>query len=133
MGEKRLIVDVLRDCKEFDADLLKIAADRIEDLQETVDVFIFAQDLLRKRKGYKRYLEYWRKKNGKSDLCYPDGDQVYKDFWEMKERCEDLEMIVAGMKTEISCLEARNDELVTKMSYMIDPNAIGDRNGEMGW
>ena len=82
----------------------------IERLREHVEDLERILQMFDNRKNRKRYLAYWRKREGRSDLCYPDGDQIYEDFWKVKEE---------------------NDELRLKMSYMIDPNAIGDRH-EMG-
>lgn len=98
--------------------LLSDAADRIEDLNNDVDEWVQIFDMLNDRENRHHYLEYWREKTGKDDLWYPDGDQVYKDFWALMRENEEL-------KKQVS-------ELRLKMSYMVDPNAIGDKH-EMGW
>ena len=108
------LVEKLRSEAERQENLTKLlldATERIEDLDDDVNEWVLTFDMLNDRENRTHYLEYWREKNGKSDLCYPDGDQIYKDFWELKRE---------------------NDELRLKMSYMVDPNAIGDKH-EMGW
>jgi predicted CopG family antitoxin len=87
MGSKS-IVERLRNCAEkrvFSVGLLTDAADRIEELEELVEDQIRIRAMFNNRKGRKRYIDYWRKKNGKSDLTYPDADEVYQEFWELKD------------------------------------------------
>ena len=72
------------------SDLSNEAADMIEDLQEIVEAYRLATEMQRNRDGYKRYLKYWREKNGRNDLWYPDGDQIYKDFWELKDSMAEI-------------------------------------------
>ena len=98
--------------------LLSDAADRIEDLDNNVDEWVKTFDMLNDRENRYHYLEYWREKTGKGDLWYPDGDQIYKDFWNLMHENEVLRKQVSDLKL--------------KMSYMVDPNAIGDKH-EMGW
>ena len=72
---------------------------RIEELQELVADMDRILHMFDKREGRNRYLKYWRKKNGKSDLTYPDGDEVYKEFWELKDSFERI-IERLGEKTE---------------------------------
>lgn len=67
-----------------------LAADRLEDLQESVNTWMATFDMLNDRENRHHYLDYWRAKNGESDLTYPDGDQVYKDFFATKAVAEKL-------------------------------------------
>lgn len=107
------------------------AAEAIEDLLDLLEVKDRALNVRSEREGYKRYLEYWRDKHGYGELNYPDADEIYKEYWLLRERNEDLEMMIADLKTVNLSLEAINSDLENKMSYMINPNAIGDRH-EMG-
>ena len=91
----------------------------IAELEQDIDEWIRIFAVLNDRENRHKWLDYWREKEGKSDLWYPDGDQVYKDFWEQKNRAD--------------MLERENAELKHKMSYMKNPFALGDRNNEMGW
>ena len=59
----------------------KIAADRIEELIADVNEWIAIFDMLNDRENRHKYLDWWRKRYRESDLAYPDGDQIYKDFW----------------------------------------------------
>ena len=61
-----------------------LAADRLEDLQEDVDGWVASYDMLNKRVGRRAYMDYWREKNGESNLTYPDADEVYMDFFALK-------------------------------------------------
>lgn len=65
---------------------------RIRDLEEQVDEWIRIFDVLNDRENRHKWLDYWREKEGKSDLWYPDGDQVYKDFWELKSENDELRL-----------------------------------------
>ena len=67
-----------------------LAADRLEDLQESVNIWMATFDMLNDRENRHHYLDYWREKNGESDLTYPDGDEIYKDFFAMKAVAEKL-------------------------------------------
>lgn len=87
MSEKN-IIERLRNCAEkrvFSVDLLTRAADRIEELEELVEDQNRVWSMFNNRRGRKRYIEYWRKKNGRNNLTYPDADEVYKEFWELKD------------------------------------------------
>ena len=89
------------------SDLSNEAADMIEDLQEIVEAYRLATEMQRNRDGYKRYLKYWREKNGRNDLWCPDGDQIYKDFWELKDAmAEIVERLEEREKTHlrVSCM-----------------------------
>lgn len=63
--------------------LLKEAIEAIEDLNADVKTWERIFDMLNDRENRHHYLEWWRKRYGESDLAYPDGDQIYKDFWEI--------------------------------------------------
>ena len=65
------------------ADRLEQCADRLEDQEQSIMVWMRAFDILNDRENRHHYLEYWREKNGKNDLTYPDGDEIYKDFFAM--------------------------------------------------
>lgn len=67
-----------------------LAADRLEELQEDVDGWIAGFDMLNNRENRRRYLDYWREKNGFDSLWYPDGDEVYADFFAMKALADEL-------------------------------------------
>ena len=73
--------------------LMLEAADRLEDLTQDVDEWIAVFDMLNDRENRHGYLNWWREKNGKNELCYPDGDEVYKDFFAMKARVEQYERV----------------------------------------
>lgn len=76
-----------------------LAADRLEDMQESVNTWMATFDMLNDRENRHHYLDYWREKNGESDLTYPDGDQVYKDFFAMKaELAETKTRVIAVIK-----------------------------------
>ena len=83
--------ELIKELCEQSTDLCNEAAAVIAALAYEVEDLERILCLMKSRKGYVRYVEYWRKKKGKSDLCYPDGDQVYRDFWEQKERADRLE------------------------------------------
>lgn len=71
------------------------AADRILDLETIVKMHEYADELLDKKA--ERYVEYWRKKNGKSDLCYPGRVTIYQDFFELLEENERLREELNGV------------------------------------
>lgn len=61
-----------------------------------------------------------------------------------KEVCKICESYMEGIVCEAHCpveklfaenkrLNAENSRLKHEMSYMVSPNAIGNRGGEMGW
>ena len=54
---------------------------------------------------------------------------------ENKESCKLMQMLKENdsLRRENRELKAQVSELRHHMSYMINPCAIGDRNGEMGW
>jgi hypothetical protein len=107
------------------------AADAIEGLDGYVKELNIILDIFNERENRKKYLKYWRAKNNKSDLSYPDGDEVYREFFELLERNEDLEMFIAEYKTQVKCLEAENARLRLKMSYMKNSDLfMGDINDE---
>lgn len=78
-----------------------LAADRLEDLQESVNTWMATFDMLNDRENRHHYLDYWREKNGESNLTYPDGDQVYKDFFAMMADRDHLLKAGAAMHTWI--------------------------------
>jgi hypothetical protein len=107
------------------------AAEAIEGLDGYVKELNIILDIFNERENRKKYLKYWRAKNNKSDLSYPDGDEVYREFFELLERNEDLEMFIAEYKTQVKCLEAENARLRLKMSYMKNSDLfMGDINDE---
>lgn len=76
-----------------------LAADRLEELQEDVDQWVASYDMLNKRVGRHAYIDYWREKNGKDSLWYPDADEVYMDFFALKsELAETKNRVVAVIK-----------------------------------
>ena len=79
------------------------AADMLEDLRQDVDEWIACFDMLNDRENRHKYLDYWREKNGEDELCYPDGDEVYKDFFEMKARVEESEKENERLKHILNC------------------------------
>lgn len=64
--------------------MMRKAADRLEEQEQSIEEWIQIFDILNDRENRHHYLEYWREQNGESDLTYPDGDQIYKDFFAMK-------------------------------------------------
>ncbi len=80
-----------------DKQLMLKAAEMLEDLRQDVDEWIACFDMLNDRENRHKYLDYWREKNGKDELWYPDGDEVYKDFFEMKARVEEYEKVVGKL------------------------------------
>lgn len=65
--------------------------ERIKYLEELLEVYKCMLQVRNQREGYQRYLEYWRDKNGRSELDYPDADEIYKEFWELKDGIDKLE------------------------------------------
>lgn len=82
---------------ELSGNLIDLAATRIEELSQSVDEWIQIFDILNDRENRHHYLEYWRQQNGESDLAYPDGDQIYKDFFAMKDDRDHLLKIAKKM------------------------------------
>ena len=62
-------------------ELLSSAADKIEELREAVDEWGQIFDMLNDRENRHRYLDWWRNRYGEDELTYPDGDEIYRDFW----------------------------------------------------
>ena len=83
--------ELIKKLREQNTELCNKAAETILELEQDIDEWIRIFDVLNDRENRHKYLDYWRKKAGKDDLWYPDGDQVYKDFWEQKERADRLE------------------------------------------
>lgn len=52
-----------------------------------------------------------------------------------EEKCKIISVLKENnkLKKENRELKRQIADLKNEMSYMINPNAIGDRNGEMGW
>lgn len=106
---------------------------RILELEEQLEEWIHIFDVLNDRENRHKWLDYWRKKEGKGDLWYPDGDQVYKDFWELKGRNEDLEMIIADLKTLNKALEAINADLEKRVMDGDIVHCRDCKNGTVDW
>lgn len=81
---------LIKELRELNTPLSNEAADAIEDWMEIANEWVRVFDMLNDRENRHHYLEYWRKENGASDLAYPDGDQIYKDFWELKNELDSL-------------------------------------------
>lgn len=79
------------------ADRLEQAANRLEEQQQSIEEWIQIFDILNDRENRHHYLEYWREQNGENDLTYPDGDQIYKDFFAMKDDRDHLLNIAKKM------------------------------------
>lgn len=95
----RWLSEELRDEKRgVEADMCAVAADRLESLNEDVDEWVAIFDMMNNRENRHRYLDWWREKNGESELTYPDGDEPYKDFFEMKARAEKSEAEVERLE-----------------------------------
>lgn len=62
------------------------------------------------------------------ELCKMCTEYSSDNQCEHKNECKLLKII-----KENKNLKEENKKLKKKMSYMINPNCIGDRNGEMGW
>ncbi len=58
-----------------------VIAARLEDRDETCRMYERTRELAESRVYRKKYVEYWRKKKGKSELSYPDFDSVYEEWW----------------------------------------------------
>lgn len=115
--------DLVKRLRGIRSDLLNEAADRIEELEGQVEEFDTILDIFNRREGRKKYLEYWRKKNGKSDLSHPDADEVYKDFFEQLQHEVDLRETIENLMHE-------NAKLRLKMSYMKNSDLfMGDEEG----
>lgn len=82
---------------ELSGNLIDLAATRIEELRQSVDEWIRIFDILNDRENRHHYPEYWREQNGENDLTYPDGDQIYKDFFAMKDDRDHLLKIAKKM------------------------------------
>lgn len=52
-------------------------------LEEEIAEYKRIFDMLNDRENRHKYLDWWRKRYSESDLAYPDGDQIYKDFWHL--------------------------------------------------
>lgn len=72
------------------ASLILAVADRLESLEEDVNEWMITFDMLNDRENRSGYLTWWREKNGEDELTYPDSDEVYKDFFAMKAKVEEL-------------------------------------------
>lgn len=109
------------------------AADAIEGLVENVEVMDAILNIFNERENRKKYLKYWRAKNNKSDLSYPDGDEVYREFFELRERVANamarIEEQAELCKTEYD--EYCDDEDYGSMSAYY--GAIEILNKELGW
>lgn len=100
----RWVANELRDEKRgMEAKILRVAADRLASLDEDVKTWMATFDMLNDRENRHGYLGWWREKNGESELCYPDGDEVYKDFFAMKARVEELEKEIERLKHILNC------------------------------
>lgn len=103
--ETRNLVLFLRGCamgakdggRDLDSYMLTQAADRLEQREQDVEEWIRIFDILNDRENRHHYLEYWREQNGENDLTYPDGDQIYKDFFAMKDDRDHLLKIAKKM------------------------------------
>lgn len=47
----------------------------------------FAQIMLERNADYMNWLNYWRNKNGKGNLTYPDAKEIYSEFWSLMNEC----------------------------------------------
>lgn len=64
----------------------KILLDYITNLQEEIKEWEYIQDIQDKREYRKRYLEERRKED--PTLLYPDYDEIYKKYYEQKQRID---------------------------------------------
>jgi len=71
-------------------DIIQDAIDRIEDQQNTIDTFIYGNKLLDNNPYRKKYINEWRKRNGKDKLSYPGGVQVYEDYFDLLRKLEEI-------------------------------------------
>lgn len=102
--ETNELIEHLRKMGKFDdrePNYYMMAADRLEELRESLDVWLVAREMLITRTEYQRYLDYWRDKNGKDFLWYPDGGEVYKDFFAMMADRDHLLKACVSMHTWI--------------------------------
>lgn len=76
-----------------DKTVLQEAIDAIEALNQDVDEWLHIFAMYNKRENRSKYIDWWRKQNGESDLTYPDADEVYRDFWEVM---SDLRSVCEG-------------------------------------
>lgn len=98
-----------------------LAADRLEDLQESVDIWMATFDMLNDRENRHHYLDYWREKNGESELTYPDGDQVYKDFFAVKaELAETKTRVIEAIKEYAKAAVDGGRESLDPVDDMVD-------------
>ena len=65
---------------------------RIEELEESLAEWEHIFDMLNDRENRHKYVDWWRKRNGKDELTYPDGDEIYKDFWHLMRIAEKMHL-----------------------------------------
>jgi hypothetical protein len=113
--ETNELIEHLRKMGKFDdrePNYYLMAADRLEELRGSLDVWLVAHEMLITRTEYRRYLDYWRDKNGKDCLWYPDGGQVYKDFFAVLAELEETKKLLVRYMRLNTKLE---NELTSKM------------------
>lgn len=113
------------------AERITEAADRLEDLKQRVADWMQIFDILNDRENRHHYLEYWRAKNGESDLSYPDGDEIYKDFFAMMADRDHLLEIAEKMHEWIFLHSADEGEAYRKCGLTPEDNARLGYGGQL--
>lgn len=105
------------------AETMLIVAERLEEQEQSIEDWVQIFDILNDRENRHHYLEYWREQNGESDLTYPDGDQIYKDFFAMMADRDHLLEIAEKMHEWIFLHSADEGEAYRKCGLTPEDNA----------
>lgn len=126
--------ELIEDLKHyfFDVPLVMEAVEALEDKQETIDGFLKAKEMKDNHPLVQKFLQDWRKRNGKSDLWYPDVYCVYEDFFALKEEFEKVkkERDELARKTNDPCDFCKNFIPCLKRNCPNFCEGIGDAEGK---
>ena len=106
-ADKKRIADLEFMLAKYQDELVPKLNARIEELIAVADDWKRIFDMLNDRENRHHYLEWWRKHYNYDDLTYPDGDQIYKDFWS----------VMADLQTVCLNPDADRDEILTKWGF----------------
>ena len=57
-----------------------------DDAADMLEVLSAAMMILEKNAYYAKWLDYWRKENGESNLTYPDAKEIYLAYWTLRDK-----------------------------------------------